>query len=180
MLLQILDDDLTLTACCATAEFITHSVKNAEITVADDLAVEQSHRLRYNTLGPHVIVRLTLPSGLQYAFDPTAAQFGWKEYLAPWDEYARRRIHLIDMIGMFKPPSDTKVPNEGYVKTPGFQPMFFRAKERAAAEAIKVVRARKGGLRAILKLSDGQFEEAKKDLSKTMEQSIQEVIKSSE
>lgn len=173
MVLQI----LTLTACCATAEFITHTVKNAEIAVVDDLSLGQTHRLRYNTLGPHVIVRLTLPSGLQYAFDPTAAQFGWKEYLAPWDEYARRRIHLIDLAAAFEPPGDTKAPHEDHTKPPEFDPVFFRTKERAAAEIIKVVRARKGGLRAILKLSDGQFEEAKKELAETLEKSVQEVIK---
>lgn len=165
MLLQILNDALTLTACCTTAEFITHSVKNAEIAVVNDLSFGQTHRFRYNTLGPHVIVRLTLPSGLQYSFDPSAAQFGWKEYLAPWDEYARRRIHHIDLASVFRSESDIQVPRES------------RAKERAAAELIKVVRARKGGLRAILKLSDGQFEEAKKDLARTMEQSVQDVIK---
>lgn len=43
----------------------------------------------------HLVFRLTLPSGLRFAFDPTGAQNGWKEYLAPWDSYEQHRIHFI-------------------------------------------------------------------------------------
>lgn len=46
----------------------------------------------------HLVFRLTLPSGLSFAFDPTGAQNGWQEYLAPWDAYARHRIHFIKNI----------------------------------------------------------------------------------
>ncbi|KAG6360357.1 hypothetical protein INS49_011415 [Diaporthe citri] len=90
-----------------------------------------------------------------------------------------RPSHLPTPGTLGRPPGDTQAPNEESTRPPEFHPDVFGAKQRAAAELIKAVRARKGGLRAILKLSDGQFEEAKKDLAKTMEQSVREVIKSS-
>lgn len=119
---------------------------------------------------------MTLPSGLQYVFDPSAAQFGWKEYLAPWDEYARRRVHLIDMVNVIEPPSDTQRPKGDNANPLGFHPGFYQAKKHVAAELVEVVRSRKGGLRALLKLSDGQFDEAKKKLAKDMEDSVRNLI----
>lgn len=163
-------NDLTLTASCVSVGIISHSVKNAEVALDD---------FRYNTLGPHGVLRLTLPLGVQYVFDPSAAQFGWKEYLAPWDEYARRRIHLIEQAAMLETLVDTLVREAAITKPPGFPSISLRAKEGAAAELVNVLRARKGGRRAMLKLSDSQFEEAKKDLVKAMEESIQRLTKSS-
>lgn len=46
----------------------------------------------------HLVFRLTLPSGLRFAFDPTGAQNGWQEYLAPWDAYEKHRIHFFKNI----------------------------------------------------------------------------------
>lgn len=43
----------------------------------------------------HLVFRLSLPSGLTFAFDPTGAQNGWQENLAPWDAYEQHRIHFI-------------------------------------------------------------------------------------
>lgn len=43
----------------------------------------------------HSVFRLSLPSGLTFAFDPTGAQNGWQENLAPWDAYEQHRIHFI-------------------------------------------------------------------------------------
>lgn len=50
---------------------------------------------RVSNISPrHTVCRLTTSSGLQFAFDPTAAQFGWQEHLAPWDVYEKQRVDL--------------------------------------------------------------------------------------
>lgn len=46
----------------------------------------------------HKVFRLTLPSGLRFAFDPTGAQNGWQEHLAPWDTYEKHRACFIEDI----------------------------------------------------------------------------------
>lgn len=43
----------------------------------------------------HRVFRITLSSGLRFAFDPAGAQNGWQEYLTPWDAYEQHRIHFI-------------------------------------------------------------------------------------
>ncbi|KAI0428807.1 hypothetical protein F5Y09DRAFT_357404 [Xylaria sp. FL1042] len=44
----------------------------------------------------HTVLRLTLMSDEQYAIDLTAAQFGWKETMAPWAEWADLRAAKTD------------------------------------------------------------------------------------
>lgn len=51
----------------------------------------------------HTVARLTTASGHQLAFDPTAAQFGWLEKLAPWERYKRRRIDVEYSSAVFEP-----------------------------------------------------------------------------
>lgn len=55
-------------------------------------------RFEFPAMYFHLVFRLTLPSGLTFAFDPTGAQNGWQEYLAPWDAYEEHRIHFIKNI----------------------------------------------------------------------------------
>lgn len=43
----------------------------------------------------HVIYKVTLHSGEQYALDLTGAQYGWAEFILPWDVYEASRIHSI-------------------------------------------------------------------------------------
>lgn len=43
----------------------------------------------------HVAVRFTLRCGLQFAFDPTGAQIGWREVLSPWNSYQAHRVRLL-------------------------------------------------------------------------------------
>lgn len=118
-----------------------------------DFRFNSLHHLRYDILRPHMAARLTMPSGTQYAFDPTAAHSGWKEYWAPWDEYARRRIHRIDENVPLEHISDTQVPVVESALRSDTDPEVDRARDASAAKLVKVLRARKGGLRAILKLS---------------------------
>lgn len=53
----------------------------------------QGEERSFSALCLHHPLRLTLPCGLQFAFDPTGMQFGWKETLVPWDLYLEKRVH---------------------------------------------------------------------------------------
>lgn len=53
------------------------------------------HLYGFAGLTTHIVVRLTLRCGLQFAFDPTAAQYGWREVLSPWESYKTHRMRLI-------------------------------------------------------------------------------------
>lgn len=53
----------------------------------------QGQCVMFNSLYRHHPLRITLPCGLQFAFDPTAAQYGWKEIIAPWEAYLKHRAH---------------------------------------------------------------------------------------
>lgn len=62
----------------------------------------------------HTVSQLTTASGLKFAFDPTAAQFGWKENLAPWDTYEQRRIEFtvpVETAGALSISSPSKLTN---------------------------------------------------------------------
>lgn len=128
--------------------------------------------INYNTLRPHTVARLTLTSGFRYVLDPSAAQFGREECLAPWDEYARRRIHHLDEV-----VDDT----QGHANdlAEASSQGYGLAKKHVTEELVNVLRARKGGLRALLKLSGGRFEKAKTDLVNTMEESLVKLEKTS-
>lgn len=71
-------------AFCKSIEFRNFCPKNAEITVICNGFS--------NISMAHTVGLLTTQSELQFAFDPTAAQFGWHENLAPWEHYRRRRV----------------------------------------------------------------------------------------
>ena len=43
----------------------------------------------------HLILKLTVKNGEQYALDMTGAQLGWQEALMPWDIYAHFRIQYV-------------------------------------------------------------------------------------
>jgi hypothetical protein len=57
------------------------------------------HLNDFNSMDVHEVIRLTIETGgggyLRFAFDPTGAQFGWQEYLVPWDEYVQHRVYQI-------------------------------------------------------------------------------------
>lgn len=127
-----------------------------------------------------MVARLTLPSGSQYAFDPTAAQFGWRELLKPWDEYFGRRVHHIYQITVLESFNSIKQLATGESSmSPDSSMSPLRVKQDATTELIKVFRNRKGGLRAILKLSESQFKEAMRNLTNAMEESARKLYTTS-
>lgn len=79
-------------ATCALVEAVKFQPKNAHKTVHISYS-ENNHDFKF--LYSHLVFRLTLTSGLKFAFDPTGAQNGWQETLAPWAEYERDRVQFI-------------------------------------------------------------------------------------
>lgn len=79
-------------AACALVEAVNVQPKNAHKTV---LITYPDGKHDFAFMYFHLVLRITLPSGLRFAFDPTGLQNGWQEYLAPWDEYEQHRIHFI-------------------------------------------------------------------------------------
>lgn len=77
---------------CALVEAVHFQPKNAHKTVHVSWP-SGKHEFLFMCI--YVVLRITLPSGLRFAFDPTGAQNGWQEYLAPWDAYEQHRIHFI-------------------------------------------------------------------------------------
>lgn len=86
---------MSLTQCsaaCAFVEAVRVQPKNAYKTVH---ICHRSKHHAFPSTSLHLVFRIALPSGLKFAFDPTGAQNGWQEHLAPWDEYEKHRVHFI-------------------------------------------------------------------------------------
>lgn len=66
--------------------------KNAYKTVQRILPDD---RPLFNMLQTHEILCLTTPSGIELAFDPTGARFGWREILSPLADYISQRVHCV-------------------------------------------------------------------------------------
>lgn len=49
----------------------------------------------FNMLQTHEIVCITMPSGLELAFDPFGARYGWREVLSPLSDYVLQRVQWI-------------------------------------------------------------------------------------
>lgn len=58
----------------------------------------------FNIAPCHTVAVLTTASGLEFILDSTAAQYGWKETLAPREAYARCRIDYEIKIEPWGPP----------------------------------------------------------------------------
>lgn len=65
--------------------------------------------VRFNALSHRFVLRITLPCGLQFAFDPTAIQYGWLETIAPWSAYIQHRAHNGVREVVIKQPMDVGV-----------------------------------------------------------------------
>lgn len=62
-----------------------------------------------NAVTRHRLFRITLPSGKQFAFDPTAVQFGWRETLSPWESFLEHRAHNgVREMAVIEPMADGK------------------------------------------------------------------------
>lgn len=82
-------------------------------------------------------------------------------------------------VAVFEPPGHTRVFGKLSATPDGLPRVYLRIQERVVMELVNATRTQKGGIRAILKLSDSQFEDAKNGLVKDGEDSNQKLIKSS-
>ncbi|KAG6367596.1 hypothetical protein INS49_001789 [Diaporthe citri] len=87
--------ELIMRPACAVVEAVRVQSKNAHKTA--HVSYRSNHQT-FPSMCLHSVIRFTLPSGLKFAFDPTGAQNGWQEHLAPWDEYAKHRVHFIQEV----------------------------------------------------------------------------------
>ncbi|KAK4211908.1 hypothetical protein QBC37DRAFT_375564 [Rhypophila decipiens] len=55
--------------------------------------LEEIQIMDFNSTLAHEALRVTLVDGTKLVIDPTGRQFGWKEFLAPWDTYLPERVH---------------------------------------------------------------------------------------
>ncbi|KAI0911836.1 hypothetical protein F4823DRAFT_584376 [Ustulina deusta] len=76
---------------CKHMELATIRAKN----VLTPMCQLSSGQALNNCLHQHRVLRLTLMSDEQYVIDLTAAQFGWKETLAPWTWWAHLRASTV-------------------------------------------------------------------------------------
>lgn len=113
----------------ARIEEVLIQPKNMHKTV---LQVEDG-RVEFSALYRHHPLRITLPCGLQFAFDPTASQYGWVEILAPWDDYLECRAHhgVYDVITM--KPMELKADGVEALAIPR-QPISYNMPLRQAVE----------------------------------------------
>lgn len=119
----------------------------------------------------HAIVRATLPCGEVVLLDPTGAQFGWKEMVAPWSLYKERRIHsIIDNTWktvVAKPPGSRFVKPEaqafaaaGVVQQDSPLELLI---ESVALGLLSQIKAKfDGGVKGFLQLKEGEFSAARK------------------
>lgn len=49
----------------------------------------------FNMLQTHEILCITMPSGLELAFDPFGARYGWREVLSPLSDYLHQRVQWV-------------------------------------------------------------------------------------
>ncbi|KAL1866858.1 hypothetical protein Daus18300_006561 [Diaporthe australafricana] len=107
---------------------------NIECPVSDE-----GHSQPVNTIPHHTIAVLSTASGLEFAFDPTAAQFGWKEYLSPWSVYRERRVDLLYDQEVARPLSPACALTRQEARNPG---RFDWDSARAAQEIVEDAKAR--------------------------------------
>lgn len=73
--------------------------------------------LNISSLRAHELFRVTLPGGRQVAVDITRQQFGWKEFVSPWEEYMKHRVLRIVSIRERGIHEDDKLPSSADFKT---------------------------------------------------------------
>lgn len=117
---------------------------------------------RFNMSALHTVAVLTTRSGRQFILDPTAAQFGWKEFLVAWETYAQSRVDLESSRKECSFPHRPRTPTK-YTKRPedtaGRNLWTSRVVVEDVLEITKANFNQNGGLDDILQLPEAQFRE---------------------
>lgn len=149
---------LWITGTCDLITFIDFVPKNAHTP----LEVERDESFRFNMSALHTVALLTTRSGRNFILDPTAAQFGWKEYLAPWETYDPCRIEFLQLSEVRKVHGRPRTPTEHTLRPRSEAGRKNWTSKVVAENILEIAEAtfmEKGGLDRILQLPRVKFEE---------------------
>jgi hypothetical protein len=155
----VTDQRLSVPALNAKIEEVKFSMKNAERPVRLKKALFDT----YNSFVCHEVMAVTLPSGISVVLDPTAAQLGWKEHVAPWDWYRKHRVHHVDQREPVPPiPVGTWCVKAALPPLPADvglgQSLLL---ETIVLSLLPQIQTRSGGVKGFLRLKGGEFEVAR-------------------
>lgn len=110
----------------------------------------------------HTVAVLRTNSGLQFILDPTAAQYGWKENIAPREIYTRYRINR-ELINTVCLAPSSPGPRTEHTLRPKDESELVNWKHKCVAEdTVDLAEdhfSANGGLQGVLQLPQDQFEE---------------------
>lgn len=107
---------IPLAACASVEEVIIHT-KNMPLSCR---FTWPGGRYDFSCPKRHHPLRITLRCGKQFAFDPTAFQYGWRETLAPWSAYTAHRAQFLatttpaDAVSVAPRPDETSADDDAW------------------------------------------------------------------
>lgn len=150
---------MVTTASCTSIQFLDFVPKNAHIPVLQHV---EDDRFRFNMSPMHTVAILSTNSGLQLILDPTAAQYGWKEKIAPREMYARCRIDRERNTTVCLAPSSSAPRTEHTLRPEEKSELDIWQQKCVAEDTVDLAKdhfSANGGLQDTLKLPQYQFEE---------------------
>lgn len=136
------------------------------------LEVSSDECVRFNMSAMHTVALLTTRSRRQFILDPTAAQFGWKEYLVPRQTYRRCRIDLYCYTEECKVQDRPGTPIEHTPRPEDQAGREYWTAQVVAEELREITEAcllEKGGLDDVLELPQAQFDKLCSKLKEELE-----------
>ncbi|KAI1333021.1 hypothetical protein F5Y16DRAFT_414799 [Xylariaceae sp. FL0255] len=160
---------------CETLEFVEHIPRNAKHVVCHR---EFSDTVNSNMFRTRSVLRATLKSGEQFAVDISAAEFGWREFVAPWAAWAKHR--MVDRESHASKRFYLRIPlpqNQINFSLPYIQVVDLKRKE-LAYEMGQTIRAKMRQLgtptaNALCQLNRGPFNTRKSEIIATAEAAVQ-------
>lgn len=129
----------------------------------------------FNMLASHTVAVLTTPSGLEFILDPTAAQYGWRENIAPREIYTRCRVDYEYPTKPCYRPDPQRLPTKATTRPEAKRDSDLWAMACVAEQIVERVREHLteiGGLDGVLQLPRAQFEEQCQALQQALESGL--------
>jgi hypothetical protein len=146
-------------------KFITKNMERPLWFIATD---EQPNRHQFNSLELHEVELVTLSCGVSVVLDPTAAQCGWREALAPFRPYNQQRAlkikFLRDVERYSAGSSFTKAQLDQEKARGGALPTLRDEQTMMDAVVLSLqpqIKAKFGGVENFLQLKGGEFPAAR-------------------
>lgn len=163
---------LLIIVSCEKIEFMDFVPKNAHTPVQQVITAGADRKHIFNMLAAHTVAVLTTASGQEFVFDPTAAQYGWKENIAPREIYTQCRVDYEFGTNPCNPPDPQRLPTKA-TERPRIKSKSDKWAMTCVAEKIvEVVREhliQNGGLDGVLQLPRAQFEQQCQALQQVLE-----------